>query len=222
MSEYQGVNLEHIKFFIDLFIHLDKHLSAIILEYGIWTYLLLFIVIFAETGLVFTPFLPGDSLLFAAGAFAATGSFNLAALFLILSVAAVLGDTVNYWVGNYIGPKIFSQEKIRFLKKEHLERTHQFYEKYGGKTIIIARFIPIIRTFAPFVAGIGSMTYGKFISYNFLGGVLWVFLFVGAGYFFGNLAFVKNNFSFVILAIILISVLPGFIEYFRQKSVNKA
>ncbi|MGE5402192.1 MAG: DedA family protein [Ignavibacteriales bacterium] len=214
--------MEHIKFFIDLFIHLDKHLSAIILEYGIWTYLLLFIVIFAETGLVFTPFLPGDSLLFAAGAFAATGSFNLAALFLILSVAAVLGDTVNYWVGNYIGPKIFSQEKIRFLKKEHLERTHQFYEKYGGKTIIIARFIPIIRTFAPFVAGIGSMTYGKFISYNFLGGVLWVFLFVGAGYFFGNLAFVKNNFSFVILAIILISVLPGFIEYFRQKSVNKA
>lgn len=214
--------MEHIKFFIDLFIHLDKHLSAIILEYGIWTYLLLFIVIFAETGLVFTPFLPGDSLLFAAGAFAATGSFNLAVLFLILSVAAVLGDTVNYWVGNYIGPKIFSQEKIRFLKKEHLERTHQFYEKYGGKTIIIARFIPIIRTFAPFVAGIGSMTYGKFISYNFLGGVLWVFLFVGAGYFFGNLVFVKNNFSFVILAIILISVLPGFIEYFRQKSVNKA
>ncbi|MCU7496817.1 MAG: DedA family protein [Ignavibacteria bacterium] len=214
--------MEHIRYFIDLFIHLDKHLNGIILEYGIWTYLLLFIVIFAETGFVVTPFLPGDSLLFAAGAFAALGSFNLALLFLILAVAAILGDTVNYWIGNYIGPKIFSEQKTRFLKKEHLERTHQFYEKHGGKTIIIARFIPIIRTFAPFVAGIGSMSYGRFISYNVFGGLLWVMLFLFAGYFFGNLPFVKNNFSFVILAIILISVMPGFIEYFRQKRVKKA
>ncbi|MGE5431734.1 MAG: DedA family protein [Syntrophomonadaceae bacterium] len=214
--------MEHIRYFIDLFIHLDKHLNGIILEYGIWTYLLLFLVIFAETGFVVTPFLPGDSLLFAAGAFAALGSFNLAGLFLILAVAAILGDTVNYWIGNYIGPKIFTQQKVRFLKKEHLERTHQFYEKHGGKTIIIARFIPIIRTFAPFVAGVGSMSYGKFISYNVFGGLLWVILFVFAGYFFGNLPFVKNNFSFVILAIILISVLPGFVEYFRQKRIKKA
>ncbi|HEX2962983.1 MAG TPA: DedA family protein [Ignavibacteriales bacterium] len=214
--------MEHIRYFIDLFIHLDKHLNGIILEYGIWTYLLLFIVIFAETGFVVTPFLPGDSLLFAAGAFAALGSFNIAILFLILAVAAILGDTVNYWIGNYIGPKIFSQDKVRFLKKEHLERTHQFYEKHGGKTIIIARFIPVIRTFAPFVAGIGSMSYGRFISYNVFGGLLWVILFLFAGYFFGNLPFVKNNFSFVILAIILISVLPGFIEYFRQKRMKKA
>ncbi|MCU7493084.1 MAG: DedA family protein [Bacteroidota bacterium] len=214
--------MEHIRYFIDLFIHLDKHLNGIILEYGIWTYLLLFIVIFAETGFVVTPFLPGDSLLFAAGAFAALGSFNIAILFLILALAAILGDTVNYWIGNYIGPKIFSQDKVRFLKKEHLERTHQFYEKHGGKTIIIARFIPVIRTFAPFVAGIGSMSYGRFISYNVFGGLLWVVLFLFAGYFFGNLPFVKNNFSFVILAIILISVLPGFIEYFRQKRMKKA
>lgn len=214
--------METIKFFVDVFLHLDKHLSDIILQYGFWTYVILFFVIFCETGLVVTPFLPGDSLIFASGTFAALGSFDLAALFFVLGVAAILGDTVNYWIGNKIGPKIFQQEKIRFLKKEHLERTHQFYEKHGGKTIIIARFIPIIRTFAPFVAGIGTMSYGKFISYNFIGGILWVSLFLLAGYFFGNIPFVKNNFSFVIIAIIIISVLPGVIEYLRQKSAKRA
>lgn len=214
--------METIKFFVDVFLHLDRHLSDIILQYGFWTYVILFFVIFCETGLVITPFLPGDSLIFASGTFAALGSFDLAVLFLVLGVAAILGDTVNYWIGNKIGPRIFQQEKIRFLKKEHLERTHQFYEKHGGKTIIIARFIPIIRTFAPFVAGIGTMSYGKFISYNFIGGILWVSLFLLAGYFFGNIPFVKNNFSFVIIAIIIISVLPGVIEYFRQKSAKRA
>lgn len=187
-----------------------------------WSYAILFLIIFAETGLVFTPFLPGDSLLFAAGALAATGSFNLLLLFFILCIAAVLGDTVNYWVGDLIGPKIFHGESSRFLKKEHLERTHAFYEKHGGKTIIIARFIPIIRTFAPFVAGIGSMTYLKFFSYNIIGGVCWVAIFTFGGFFFGNLPVVKNNFSIVIIAIILISVLPGVIEYFRHKTAKES
>ncbi|MGE5364857.1 MAG: DedA family protein [Bacteroidota bacterium] len=214
--------MESINYLIDLFLHLDKHLNEIILYYGMWSYAILFLIIFAETGLVFTPFLPGDSLLFAAGALAATGSFNLLLLFFILCIAAVLGDTVNYWVGDLIGPKIFHGESSRFLKKEHLERTHAFYEKHGGKTIIIARFIPIIRTFAPFVAGIGSMTYLKFFSYNIIGGVCWVAIFTFGGFFFGNLPVVKNNFSIVIIAIILISVLPGVIEYFRHKTAKES
>ncbi|MHB8905432.1 MAG: DedA family protein, partial [Melioribacteraceae bacterium] len=176
----------------------------------------LFLVIFAETGFVFTPFLPGDSLLFAAGTFAAIGSFNIHLLFLILSFAAIIGDSVNYWIGHYIGMKLFEKNN-RFLKKEYLERTHKFYEKHGGKTIILARFIPIIRTFAPFVAGVGAMTYTKFIAYNIIGGIAWCAAFIYGGYFFGNLSFVKNNFSFVIMAIILISVLPIFIEYFRHR-----
>ncbi len=201
---------------VDLFLHLDKHLYEIITQYGALTYAILFGVIFAETGFVFTPFLPGDSLLFAAGTFAAIGSFNIHLLFILLSVAAILGDTVNYWIGNYFGLKIF-EKNIRFLKKEHLEKTHQFYEKYGGKTIIIARFIPIIRTFAPFVAGIGTMTYAKFILFNIIGAVLWCALFVYGGYFFGNLQIVKNNFSLVILVIIFISILPGIIEFVRHK-----
>ncbi len=212
--------MEFIEYLIDLFLHLDKHLHEIILQYGVLTYVILFGVIFAETGLVFTPFLPGDSLLFAAGTFAAIGSLNVHLLFILLTVAAILGDTVNYWVGNYLGPKVF-EKKIRFLKKEHLEKTHQFYEKHGGKTIIIARFIPIIRTFAPFVAGIGAMTYSKFILYNVVGGVIWCGLFVYGGYFFGNLPIVKNNFSVVIIVIIIISVLPGVIEFARHKFVNK-
>jgi membrane-associated protein len=209
--------LEAIKDLIDIFIHLDKHLNEIILQYGALTYLILFLIVFAETGLVVTPFLPGDSLLFAAGTFAALGSLDVSILFLILSIAAIMGDSVNYAIGKYIGPKIFEKEKIKFLKKEHLEKTHRFYEKYGGKTIIIARFIPIVRTFAPFVAGIGSMTYWKFISYNIIGGIVWVAIFTFGGYFFGNLPFVKNNFSLVALAIIIISVMPIAIELLKQR-----
>lgn len=192
-------------------------MNEIIISYKSWTYLVLFLIIFCETGLVFTPFLPGDSLLFAAGALAALGSLNPLILFLLLAVAAILGDTVNYWIGEFIGEKLFDSKKLKFLKREHLDKTHQFYEKHGGKTIIIARFVPIIRTFAPFVAGIGSMTYPKFLSYNFLGGILWVGLFIFGGYYFGNLPFVKSNFSTVILAIVIISVLPGVIEYLRNR-----
>jgi membrane-associated protein len=205
---------------IDIFLHLDEYLGQVIQQYGVWTNLLLFLVIFMETGLVVTPFLPGDSLIFAAGTFAGMGHFNIIVLLVMLSVAAILGDTVNYWIGHYIGPRAFSGN-IRFLKKEYLERTHGFYEKHGGKTIIIARFIPIIRTFAPFVAGIGAMTYSKFIAYNVIGGLLWVFLFTLAGYFFGGLAVVQDNFSLVIIAIVLISVLPGVVEFMKERSRNK-
>lgn len=173
-----------------------------------------------ETGLVVTPFLPGDSLLFAAGTFAGIGSLNVFLLFILLSVAAIIGDTVNYWIGHYIGPRAFSGE-IRFLKKEYMDRTHEFYERHGGKTIILARFVPIVRTFAPFVAGIGAMAYGRFIMYNIVGALLWVSIFTFLGYFFGNLPFVQNNFSLVVLAIILISVLPGVYEYLRERSRSK-
>lgn len=209
--------METIQFLIDLFLHLDKHLSTVIETYGTWTYLLLFAIIFMETGLVVTPFLPGDSLLFAAGAFAGLGSLNVWLLFGLLSAAAVIGDTVNYWIGHYIGPRAFSGE-VRFLKKEYLDRTHEFYERHGGKTIILARFVPIVRTFAPFVAGVGAMTYGKFITYNVVGGIVWVALFTFGGYFFGNLPFVQNNFTFVVLAIILISVLPAVYEFLKERN----
>ena len=209
--------MELIKEFIDLFLHLDTHLQTVIQTYGTWTYVILFLIIFCETGLVVTPILPGDSLLFAAGAFAATGSLDLKWLLILLTVAAVLGDAVNYAIGFFMGPKVFSQPDSRFLKKEYLDRTHQFYEKYGGKTIIIARFVPIVRTFAPFVAGVGSMTYAKFASYNVIGGLLWVGICVLAGYAFGNIPIVKENFTLVILGIIFISILPGIIEYLRQR-----
>ena len=209
--------MEFIKNFIELFMHLDKHLNVIIQNYGVWTYLLLFLIIFCETGLVVTPLLPGDSLLFAAGTFAALGSLEVGWLFVLLSVAAIAGDTVNYWVGHYVGPKVFHKEDVRFLKKKYLDRTHEFYEKHGGKTIILARFIPIIRTFAPFVAGIGRMTYGHFMSYNVIGGLAWIAIFLFGGYFFGNIPVVKNNFTIVILAIIFISVLPGVIEFLNQR-----
>jgi membrane-associated protein len=209
--------MEILQIIIDIILHIDRYLSEIIQNYGPWTYLIMFTIIFLETGLVVTPFLPGDSLLFAAGTFAALGALDMMWLFVILSIAAIAGDTVNYWIGAYVGPKVFHKEKVRFLNRKYLDRTHQFYEKYGGKTIIIARFIPIIRTFAPFVAGIGSMTYWRFISYNVIGGVAWIIICTLAGYLFGNLPIVKENFSLVILAIIIISILPGVIEYMRHR-----
>lgn len=212
--------MEFIFYLIDLFLHLDKHLSQIIQNYGVWTYLLLFLVIFMETGFVVTPFLPGDSLLFAAGTFASPAlgsSLNIFLLWALLCTAAILGDTINYWIGHFVGPKAFSGE-VRFLKVEYLDRTHEFYEKHGGKTIIIARFIPIIRTFAPFVAGIGAMNYGRFITYNVVGGVVWVTIFTFGGYYFGNLPFVKENFSLVVIAIIFISVVPMIFEFIKQRT----
>jgi len=210
-----------IKFF-DMLLHLDKYIDLLIRDYGMWTYLIFFIIVFCETGLVVTPFLPGDSLLFVAGTFAALGSLNLMWLLVILSAAAILGDTINYWIGNYIGPKVFQMQNSRVFRKEYLDRTHQFYEKYGPITIVIGRFIPIIRTFAPFLAGVGSMTYGKFLVYNVVGGILWIASFTLGGYFFGNLPFVKKNFTLVIVAIIVISVMPTVIEYLRQRRQAKA
>ena len=208
--------MEIISGLVDFILHLDVHLNTIIKNFGIWTYLLLFLIIFLETGVVVTPFLPGDSLLFAAGSFAALGSLNVFALFILLTLAAILGDTLNYWIGHFIGPRAFSGN-TRFLKKEYLDRTHVFYEKYGGKTIILARFIPIIRTFAPFVAGIGAMDYPHFFFFNVIGAVLWVSIFTFGGYFFGNLPFVRDNFTIVIMVIIFISVLPGVFEFLREK-----
>jgi len=221
--------MEWIQFIIDLFLHLDKHLAEIIHNYGAWTYLILFAVIFMETGLVVTPFLPGDSLLFAAGAFASPAlaidggdpPLNVFLLWGLLILAAILGDTVNYWIGSLIGPRAFSGD-IRFLKKEYLDRTQEFYDKHGGKTIVLARFVPIIRTFAPFVAGVGTMNYRRFLAYNVVGAVAWVTIFTFGGYFFGNLPFVKDNFTVVVLAIILISVLPMVFEYFKERSKAKA
>ena len=197
-------------------LHLDKVLKDIIATYHTWTYLIMFFVIFMETGFVITPFLPGDSLIFAAGAFAGLGSLHVGVLYVVLALAAIAGDTVNYWIGHFIGPRAFSGN-VRFLKKEYIDRTHAFFEKHGGKTIIIARFIPIIRTFAPFVAGVGAMTYPKFIAYNVVGGMAWVALFTFMGYFFGNLQVVQDNFTFVILAIIFISVLPAIYEIIRSR-----
>jgi len=211
--------MDIIIYFIDFFIHLDKYLPVIIKSFGVWAYVIVFLVIFCETGLVVTPILPGDSLLFALGSFAALGALNIELLLILLCIAAIAGDTVNYSIGHFIGPKVFSYEDSRFFKKEYLEKTHQFYEKHGGKTIIIARFMPIIRTFAPFVAGVGAMTYPKFILYNIVGGIAWVCSFLLGGYFFGNIPAVKENFTAVIVAIVILSVLPGFIEYWRQRRI---
>jgi membrane-associated protein len=209
--------MDLLKTVVEFVLHIDRHLSAIIQQFGAWTYAILFAIIFIETGLVIMPFLPGDSLLFAAGTFAALGALDVRLLIALLAVAAVIGDTVNYWIGHRIGKKAFSREDARFFKKEYLDRTHAFYEKHGGKTIIIARFVPIIRTFAPFVAGIGKMSYGRFLSFNVIGGVGWVVLLVGTGYFFGNIPFIRKNFSIAILAIILISTVPIAVEYFRHR-----
>lgn len=208
--------MEIINFLIEFVLHIDKHLGEIIKNYGTLTYLILFFIIFMETGFVFTPFLPGDSLLFASGVFASLGSFNLLLLLLILFFAAVLGDTANYWIGHFFGEKIVSHPKIP-INKEHIEKTNKFFEKHGGKTIILARFVPIVRTFAPFVAGAGQMNYRKFIFYNIIGGALWTSIFTLAGYFFGNIPFVKNNFSLVIIVIILISLVPIIIEVVSKK-----
>jgi membrane-associated protein len=211
--------MEIIKFLIEFILHIDKHLGEIIKNYGTFTYLILFFIIFAETGFVFTPFLPGDSLLFAAGVFASLGSFNILILLGILMAAAILGDTVNYWIGHFFGEKIVRNPKVP-IKKEHIEKTNRFFEKHGGKTIILARFVPIIRTFAPFVAGAGQMSYGKFIFYNIIGGILWVSIFTLAGFFFGNIPLVKKNFSLVVIVIILISLVPMIIEVVKNKKTK--
>ena len=208
--------MDLLKQFVDILLHLDTHLAEVTRDYGTFTNVILFAIVFCETGLVVTPFLPGDSILFTAGALAALGSLNLWVLFLSLALAAVLGDTANYWIGKRIGPRAFDGT-IRFLKQEHLRKTETFYEKYGKKTIILARFVPIVRTFAPFVAGVGSMNYGVFLSYNVIGGLLWVTICVFSGYFFGNIPLIKRNFSLVILAIIFISTLPILWEAWKAR-----
>ena len=204
--------------FIKFFIHLDQSLAFIIQQFGLWTYAILFLTIFSETGLVVTPFLPGDSLLFVSGIAASKGSLVVEGLFGLLALAAIVGDTVNYWVGYFVGPKIFRKENSRFLKKEYLERARDFYEKYGTKTIIIARFVPIIRTFAPFVAGMGKMSYRRFLIYNVVGGVAWVAVFVFGGYFFGGFQIVQDNLSLIIYAIIIVSLIPALTEILKHRA----
>lgn len=212
--------LDFIKFTIDFIINIDEHLHTIILDYGFWTYAILFAIVFAETGFVVTPFLPGDSLIFAAATFAAKGSLNPWLLFLVLVAAGIIGDAVNYAIGNYIGPRVFS-DNIRFLKREHLEKAHDFFEKYGGKAVILARFMPIVRTFVPFIAGASSMTYAKFGLYNIVGAIAWVGSFTALGYFFGGLPFVEDNFTYVIFGIIILSILPPIIEILRERKKAK-
>jgi membrane-associated protein len=213
--------LSAITSIIDIFLHLDKHLSLYMNEYGIYIYLILFLIIFCETGLVFMPFLPGDSLIFATGALAAAGSIKAAPIFLIFCVAAIVGDSVNYSIGHFLRDKVAGRENIRFIKREYLDRTSEYFDKHGPSTIIIARFIPIIRTFAPFVAGVGTMPYRKFISFNAIGGILWVSVALFAGYFFGNIPFVKDNFSIVILGIVFVSLLPVIITFIKNKMATK-
>jgi len=210
--------MEFLNQFLDVVLHLREHIGELIAQFGPHIYTIFFLVIFCETGLVLTPFLPGDSLLFTAGAFAALGQLNIWFMFALLSIAAILGDTVNYWIGHYLGPKVFKWKKSRLFNPEHLQRTHAFYEKYGGKTIILARFVPIIRTFAPFVAGIGAMTYPRFILYNVVGGLAWVAICLFAGYWFGNMPWVAKNFELVIIAIIFVSVLPMVYEFWKSRS----
>jgi membrane-associated protein len=203
--------------FIDIVLHLDKHLVLLVESYGVWVYAILFAIVFMETGFVVTPFLPGDSLLFVAGAVAAAGGMDVGVVAATLVTAALCGDNVNYWVGRFLGPKVFQFEGSRWLKQENLDRTHAFMEKHGPKAIIIARFVPVVRTFVPFVCGIGRLTYGRFLAFSVLGAAIWVGLLVPAGYFFGNLPVVKNNLTAVILLIVFISVLPGIVEFVRHK-----
>ncbi len=209
--------MEFISQMVDFVVHIDHHLDQIIQTYGAWTYLVLFVIVFCETGLVITPFLPGDSLLFAVGAFAARGSLDLTTSLVLLGAAGILGDSVNYGIGARVGPAVFHRKESRLFDPAHLERAHRFYEKYGGKTIVLARFLPILRTFAPFVAGIGRMSYAKFLAYNVIGAAAWGGLFVLAGFFFGNIPFVRDNFSLVILAIIALSVVPVVSELVRHR-----
>ena len=206
---------------IDFILHIDQHLAALSAQYGVWIYAILFLIIFCETGLVVTPFLPGDSLLFAAGGIAAVGGMNVHVMVLILLIAAIIGDAVNFMIGKYFGAKLFSNPDSKIFRRAYLEKTHAFYEKHGGKTIIIARFVPIVRTFAPFVAGMGDMHYGKFIRYNIIGALAWVLLFSYLGYFFANIPLVKNNLSLVLGAIIVISILPGVVEIVRTRHAAK-
>lgn len=209
--------MEIIKSFIDLFVHLDAHMVEIVAQYGLWVYAIVFVIIFAETGLVITPFLPGDSLLFVLGALAAQGTLDLTSLLIIITSAAILGDMVNYHIGRLLAPKVFNNERIPFMKREYLERTQQFYEKYGAKTIVLARFVPIVRTFAPFLAGVGNMSYAKFALYNVSGAILWVLVCVISGFFFGNLPFVSENFSMVILVIVFLSIIPVIFEILKHR-----
>jgi membrane-associated protein len=209
--------MEFLAQFIDIVLHLDKHLVLLVESYGVWVYAILFAIVFMETGFVVTPFLPGDSLLFVAGAVAAAGGMDVGVVAATLVTAALCGDNVNYWVGRFLGPKVFQFEGSRWLKQENLDRTHAFMEKHGPKAIIIARFVPVVRTFVPFVCGIGRLTYGRFLGFSVLGALIWVGLLVPAGYFFGNLPVVKNNLTAVILLIVFISVLPGIVEFVRHK-----
>ncbi len=214
--------MDLLKQAVEFILHIDVHLQVMCASYGMWVYAILFVIVFCETGFVVTPFLPGDSMLFAIGALSAIGALDPWIASSVLIVAAVGGDTANYWIGHYVGPKVFHEEGSRFLNKEYLQRTHAFYEKHGGKTIIIARFLPIIRTFAPFVAGIGEMSYKRFILFNVVGGVMWVVLGVGAGFFFGNIPVVKSNFSLVIIALVLIPGIPSVVEFVRIKLRQRA
>lgn len=209
--------MEWLKHAFDLVIHLDHHLGELINLFGPWTYVILFAIIFAETGLVITPLLPGDSLLFALGALAATAKLDIYWLLGLLSVAAILGDSVNYWIGTILGPRIFRGENVRFLNKKHLDKAHEFFERYGGKTIVLARFLPFLRTFAPFVAGMARMTYRRFMLYNVVGGLVWIFLFVLLGYFFANIPWVKDNFGMVVIGIIPITLIPLVIEFVLER-----
>ena len=215
--------MEFFSFIIDFILHIDQHLTELAAQYGVWIYAILFLIIFCETGLVVMPLLPGDSLLFAAGSIAAIGEMNIHLMVVLLIIAAILGDAVNFMVGKFFGEKLFANPNSKIFKQSHLQKTQQFYAKHGGKTIILARFIPIVRTFAPFVAGMGHMTYHHFLAYNVIGGVLWVTIFSYLGYFFGNLPIVKDNLSLVLIAIIVLSILPGIIEIIRHKrAANKA